>query len=124
MAELTRATEIAERVCVGGRIDAGVNGLKRTFLEHLLFTEGRFVESATANELYTAVAYTVRDQLLYRWIKTVEKFLETDVKVVGYLSAEFLLGPHLENNLINLGIYDEVQKAVKEAGFDLRKLIE
>lgn len=124
MAELTRATEIAERVCVGGRIDAGVNGLKRTFLEHLLFTEGRFVESATANELYTAVAYTVRDQLLYRWIKTVEKFLETDVKVVGYLSAEFLLGPHLENNLINLGIYDEVQEAVKEAGFDLRKLIE
>jgi len=53
-----------------------------------------------------ALAYTVRDQLLHRWIKTVEQYRREDVRIVSYLSAEFLLGPHLENNLINLGIYE------------------
>jgi glycogen phosphorylase len=124
MPESTKVTEIAERLCNGRRTDTSVNSLRCTFLEHLLYTQGRFLEDATGNELYMAIAYTVRDQLLHRWIKTVEEYIKSDVKVVSYLSAEFLLGPHLENNVVNLGIYEDVRKAVAEAGFDLQMLIE
>jgi len=123
-AKKTKISPSDKSVCDGGRTGTNAEALKRTFLEHLFLTQGRFIEVATAHDLYMALAYTVRDQLLHRWIKTMEKYMETDVKVVGYLSAEFLLGPHLENNLINLGIYNEVRKAVKDAGFDLQTLID
>jgi starch phosphorylase len=71
-----------------------------------------------------ALAYTVRDLMLYRWIKTVEQFRKQNVRIVSYLSAEFLLGPHLENNLINLGIYDRVCKAAEEDDFDIHALFD
>jgi len=71
-----------------------------------------------------ALAYTVRDQLLHRWIKTVEQLGREDLKVVSYLSAEFLLGPHLENNLINLGIYEDVRRTAEEEGFDIQALFD
>lgn len=124
MAKKTKAPRSDESVCISGRTGTSVEALKCTFLEHLFLTQGRFIEWATPNDLYMALAYTVRDQLLHRWIETVEKYLKTDVKAVSYLSAEFLLGPHLENNLINLGICDHVQKAVEGAGFDLRTIID
>ena len=124
MAKKTEATPSAESAYYGGRTDANVEALKRTFLEHLFLTQGKFVQVATLNDLYMALAYTVRDLLVHRGIKTVTRCLEADAKVVIYLSAEFLLGPHLENNLINLGIYDQVRRAVEEAGFDLQTLID
>ena len=81
------------------------------------------IQTASPKDGYMALAYTVRDQLLHRWVRTVEKYLEQGIKVVSYLSAEFLLGPHLENNLINLGLYEEARKAVEDAGFDFQKLV-
>ena len=71
-----------------------------------------------------ALAYTIRDRLLHRWINTTQTYVDEDVRVVCYFSAEFLVGPHLENNIINLGIFDEVEKAVADAGQDLRNLID
>lgn len=124
MEKIPNASQPDEGTCIDGRTGTSVEALKRTFLEHLFLTMGRFVQVATTHDLYMALAYTVRDQLLHRWIKTVEKYLQTDVKVVSYLSAEFLLGPHLKNNLINLGIYDHVRQAVGDAGFDLETLID
>ena len=70
-----------------------------------------------------ALAYTVRDRLMQRWIKTLRNFTE-DLTVVAYLSAEFLIGPQLGTNLINLGIYDEVFQAVKALGLNLNELTE
>lgn len=114
-----------ENDCLEGRRGISVEALKRTFLEHLFLTQGRFIEVATPNDLYMALSYTIRDQLLHRWIKTIENYLNTDgVKIVSYLSAEFLMGPHLESNIINLGIYDQVRQAVKNAGFDLKMIID
>ena len=84
------------------------------FLRHLFYTQGRFLEMATPNDLYMALAYTVRNQLLERWLNTVENYGRAGVRMVSYLSAEFLLGPHLENNLINLGIYDEAREILKD----------
>jgi hypothetical protein len=76
------------------------------------------------SDLYMALAYTVRNQLLEHWLHTVQNYGKPGVRIVSYLSAEFLLGPHLENNLINLGIYDEARDALKDLGLDLRKIID
>ena len=97
--------------------------LKRAIVDNLFYVQGRLPESATRNDWYMALAYAVRDRLLDRWITTVRTFMKDDVKVVGYLSAEFLMGPHLENNLINLGIYQQAGEAVSDLGLDLRDLI-
>jgi starch phosphorylase len=94
------------------------------FLRHLFYTQGRVIETATPNDLYMAAAHTVRNQLLERWLHTVGNYHKPGVRIVSYLSAEFLLGPHLENNLINLGIYDEAREALEDLGLDLRKIIE
>ena len=123
MAKAIRPRKSTENIHGAGRADASVGGLKRTFLDHLCYTQGRIIQTASLKDGYMALAYTVRDQLLHRWVRTVEKYLEQGIKVVSYLSAEFLLGPHLENNLINLGLYEEARKAVEEAGFDFQKLV-
>ena len=108
----------------GQRTALGVDALTQSFLENLLFVQGRSVERATINDLYMALAHTVRDRLVERWISTVQNYQAQDVRVVCYLSAEFLTGPHLANNLINLGIYDETERAMVNLGLDLEDLIE
>jgi len=59
-----------------------------------------------------------------RWIKTLDTIMKKDVRVVSYLSAEFLMGPHLVNNMINLGIYEEMKDAAAQLGLDLQALID
>ena len=100
------------------------HALAHSFLDNLFFVQGRSLERATVNDLYMALAHTVRDRLVERWISTVKNYQAQDVRVVCYLSAEFLTGPHLANNLINLGIYDETEQAMRELGLDLNVLIE
>src|SRR6202030_4226927 len=97
--------------------------IKRSFLENLFFLRAKFPQVATKNDLYLALSYTVRDRLLDRWIKTAKTYLEHESRTVIYLSAEFLLGPHLGNNLLNLGISAEVREAVGELGLDFEELL-
>ncbi|MDT4809665.1 Maltodextrin phosphorylase [compost metagenome] len=66
----------------------------------------------------------MRDRLVQRWISTAEAYLGQPSRTVAYLSAEFLMGPHLGNNLINLGIFDEVREAMAAAGLDLDRILE
>lgn len=106
------------------RTGMSVNALKRAFFDHLYYTQGRLPAIATTNDFYMSIAHTVRDRLLNRWIRTVENYLREDVKIVSYLSAEFLMGPQLGNNLISLGIYEQAKEAVAEAGLDLKDLLE
>jgi starch phosphorylase len=101
--------------------------LRRACADNLYYVQGKFPAIATKNDLYMALAYTVRDRLLHRWINTLETYLkekEHELKLVCYFSAEFLLGPRLGNGLINLGIYDQVRQAMEESGLDLRELLE
>ena len=97
--------------------------LSRALRDNLYYAQGRLPEIATRHDWYMALAYTVRDRLLERWIKTVHTLMKKDVKVVSYLSAEFLMGPYLANNLVNLSIYEETRKAVAEVGLDLNHLL-
>ena len=101
-----------------------IKNLTREFLRHLFYTQGRTLEMATPNDLYMALAHTVRNQLLERWLHTVQNYDKPGIRIVSYLSAEFLLGPHLENNLVNLGIYDEARRAMEDLGLDFRNIIE
>jgi starch phosphorylase len=106
------------------RTGTSVETLRRAILDNLFYIQGKFPEIATANDYYMALAYTVRDRLLHRWAKTVESWLHQDVKIVCYLSAEFLMGPHLGNNLINLGIQNPVRQAVEAVGRNLDDLLQ
>lgn len=81
--------------------------LKREFLDSLFYMQGKFLALATRRDYYMALAYMVRDQLLHRWVSTAEAYTRQQSRTVAYLSAEFLMGPHLGNNLVNLGIFEQ-----------------
>jgi len=108
----------------GSRRGLALGALKRGFLDHLRYSQGRIPSIATLNDYYMALAYTVKDRLLHRWIRSGETYMGGDHRAVSYLSAEFLLGPQLANNLINLGIYEEVREAFESAGGDWKALLD
>ncbi|MEN9207924.1 MAG: glycogen/starch/alpha-glucan phosphorylase [Gloeomargarita sp. GMQP_bins_120] len=105
------------------RTGLSVESLKRAFIDNLFYVQGKFPQIATQNDYYMALAYTVRDRMLQRWISTAETYTKQRSRTVCYLSAEFLTGPHLGNNLINLGIYDQVKQAITELGLDFEALL-
>ena len=88
----------------GSRCGASVTDIKQSFLDNLFCGLGRVPAVATQNDAYTALALTVRDRVLKQGVRTLERYARDDARVVAYLSAEFLPGPHLANNLLNLGI--------------------
>ncbi len=106
------------------RTGLSVEAIKRDFMDNLFFVQARFRSVATTNDYYQALAYTVRDRLLARWIKTAETYKDNASRTVCYLSAEFLLGPHLGANLLNLGITETARTAMDELGLDLEVLLE
>jgi starch phosphorylase len=97
--------------------------IKRAFLDKLFFVQGKFPALATRHDFYMALAHVVRDQLLARWVSTAATYTAQGARSVAYLSAEFLLGPHLGNNLINLGLYDEARLAVERLGLQFDELL-
>ena len=97
--------------------------LKRAILENLQYVVAKDSESATEMDYFMAVAYTVRDRILARWLATRKSYAEHNVRVVCYLSAEFLMGPHLANNLLNLRVEEPMRQATKELGLDLDRII-
>ncbi len=118
---------VAEQVRVeDDRTGLSVETLKRAITDNLFYMQGKFPQIATKCDWYMALAYTVRDRLVHRWITTRHTGMRKDVKLVCYLSAEFLTGPHLANNIINLDIQEPIKEAVRELGgdLDLDQLIE
>ena len=87
--------------------------------ERLLYTLGKRPESASAHDVYMALCYAVRDRMIDNHL--VEK---SHRKEVAYLSAEFLIGPQLSNNLLNLDIRKEAAAAVGQFGYDLDEILE
>ncbi|PSN19936.1 glycogen phosphorylase [filamentous cyanobacterium CCP5] len=105
------------------RTGLSVEALKRAFLDNLYYVQGKFPQLATKNDYYMALAYTVRDRILQRWINTAATYTAHASRTVAYLSAEFLMGPQLGNNLINLGIEDTARQAMDELGLHLDDLL-
>ncbi len=77
------------------------------------------VDEATQQQLFQAVSYAVKDEIIDRWIQTQELYKKEDPKTVYYLSMEFLMGRALGNNLINMTEYKEVEEALDEMGINL-----
>jgi starch phosphorylase len=101
-----------------------VADLRQSFLDHLFCGLGRVPAAATRNDGYTALALTVRDRVLRQGVRTLEAHHERDARIVAYLSAEFLPGPHLGNNLLNLGILETARQAIADLGLSLDDLLE
>jgi starch phosphorylase len=97
--------------------------IRQGILDHLVYSLGRLRTVATRQDYYQALALTVRDRLQQRWAQTMRTHEDREVKVACYLSAEFLVGPHLGNNLVNLGIEWEARRAVADLGLDLDDLL-
>lgn len=98
--------------------------LQRSFLRHLQYTLVKDKYSATKSDMYHALAYAVRDVLVDRWFDTQQSYYINDAKRVYYMSMEFLMGRTLGNSLINLGIMEEWQTALKQMGIDVNDLQE
>jgi starch phosphorylase len=101
-----------------------LESLRHAFRNNLLYSQGIDRSDATFYDYYVALAYTVRDRLLHRFINTKQTYKQEKCKVVSYFSAEFLMGRHLGNNLVNLGIFDKARQVVEEAGIDFDELLE
>ena len=106
------------------RTGATVQDIKRSFLENLHLSLGRLPAHATLNDLYVALAMTVRDRVYDRGVRTIERCIREDARLVAYLSAEYLPGPHTANNLLNLGISGAARQALSELGHDLDEILE
>ncbi len=94
--------------------------LARAVSEHLFYQAGRRPDTASLNDVYLAVAAAVRDRLFHRAVATLdEQSSDPGVRTVAYLSAEFLMGPQLGANLMNLDIVAAMREALSELGLDL-----
>ena len=101
-----------------------VQEIREAFLNNMFFVLGKHCRTATRNDRYLALAYTVRDRMLERWMRSIDLYFNSDVRVVSYLSAEYLPGPHLGNNMLNLGICDVVKQAMDSIDVDVYDLFE
>ena len=105
------------------RIGHDVPSLKQSVLDHLTYSLGKVTRAADKHDWYKALALAVRDRLQHLWGHSVEAYAGRSLKIACYLSAEFLMGPHLGNNLVGLGIEAQAREAMSELGQDLEELL-
>ncbi|MEI6251641.1 MAG: glycogen/starch/alpha-glucan family phosphorylase, partial [Mycobacteriaceae bacterium] len=94
------------------------HALRQAIEDHLRYTLGRPFQLLQPQHYYHALSLAVRDRMQKRWTETTQTYLDLSRKVAVYLSAEFLLGPHLGNNLLNLGLEEEARAALADLGQD------
>jgi len=107
-----------------GGSQGDVEDLRRAIEGKLFSMIGRFPEVATRNDYYLAVAYAVRDRVLQNSVRTSKTYFNHASRTAVYLSAEFLIGPQLGKNLVNLGLYDQASEALKQLGRDLDDVLD
>src|SRR6516162_3722040 len=119
----TRASDLKSSPPEAIRTGLAAGPLRRALLDNLLYLQGRFPRIASPHDWYMALAYSVRDRMLARWESTVRAYLQRDVKVACYLSAEFLIGPQLGDNLLKLGMQAAAREAMAGLDQDLDALL-
>lgn len=100
------------------RANHSVSSLKASIEQNLRYLIARPAERISRNDWYLALAHAVRDRMVAGWIDAGKRITDPGTRIVSYLSAEFLLGPHLENNLLNLGLLEAARTALAELGQD------
>ncbi|KFQ38268.1 Glycogen phosphorylase, liver form [Mesitornis unicolor] len=121
LSDQERRKQISIRGIVGAE---SVAELKRGFNRHLHFTLVKDRNVATPRDYYFALAHTVRDHLVGRWIRTQQYYYEKDPKRIYYLSLEFYMGRTLQNTMINLGLQNACDEAIYQLGLDMEELEE
>ena len=103
---------------------ATAKSIQDNIIHHLMSFQGRDPERSGATDIYKALAYTLRDFMVEKWIKTQKTFYAKEKKRVYYLSLEFLIGRSLGNSITNLGLYDQVKEAVEGLGYSMQEIRE
>ncbi|MDX2012765.1 MAG: glycogen/starch/alpha-glucan phosphorylase [Myxococcaceae bacterium] len=108
----------------GDRAATSASAIRKSFVDHVEYTRGKSFDQSSAFDRYHALAITVRDRLAKRWVETQRRYAKHDVKRAYYLSAEYLLGRALGNNLISVDLWDTAKDALHELGIDLTSMLE
>ncbi len=98
--------------------------LRRAYVDHLQFSQGRDEHTATMHDRYVSVARLIRDRMMLRWVQTQQAYYKADARRVYYLSLEFLMGRAMGNNLLNLDLYDTMRQVLAGLGLELTDLLE
>ncbi|XP_015268502.1 PREDICTED: glycogen phosphorylase, brain form [Gekko japonicus] len=118
-------SEKRKQISVRGIAGLGdVAEIRKSFNRHLHFTLVKDRNVATPRDYYFALAHTVRDHLVGRWIRTQQYYYEKDPKRIYYLSLEFYMGRTLQNTMVNLGLQNACDEAIYQLGLDLEELEE
>ena len=99
-----------------------VDGFVERFLHKLNMAQGVLLSRSTVNDQYLALAKTVRDYLMADWLETATRRRKSPTKMVGYLSAEYLLGRQLDNSLLATELEEIAEEAMRQCGIDLDTL--
>ena len=105
------------------RTDLAADEIQQAFREKLRCGIGRLKAMATKHDLYVALALAVRDRLFEHAVESTENYGGANARRLAYLSAEYLPGPHLANNLLNLGITEAAREALRRDGHELGELL-
>jgi len=97
---------------------------KEALQNHMVYSIFKTKEIATPRDWYSTTAYTVRDHVIERWVKTNEAYTENDPKRIYYLSLEFLIGRMLSNAALNLGVNAEIRESLNELGYKMENVVE
>jgi starch phosphorylase len=116
--------EAAARPHEHSRTGLSADALRRAIADHLVYSIARPPSVLTTEHYYRALALAVRDRMQQRWMATTQDLLHGPAKVTCYLSAEFLMGPQLGNNLLNLQIEKQAREALAALGQDLDVILE
>ena len=110
------------------RIARSTEAIQRSFLDNLYFVVGKRIQDASPMDHYMALSYTIRDRLLARLLDSYKQYESAGNRTVAYLSAEFLTGPQLGNNIFNLDMWESTWKNTREAmqhlGLELENILD
>ncbi len=104
---------------VSGKVKFDKELFKRSVQYNVKTLYRRTLEEATPQQIFQAVSYAIKDQIVENWMNTQKEYEKRDAKTVYYMSMEFLMGRALGNNLINMQAYKEVKDAMEELGLNL-----
>jgi glycogen phosphorylase len=124
MTDIARRNQILAEQTVSDHNFRTVAAFKQALADNLYYTRGQAAPTASPQDVYAALAYTVRDYLVDRWQRTVKTYMEHTPKFVYYLSAEYLPGRQITQNLLYTDTIDLARQALAELGFDLDQIIE
>lgn len=116
--------KLNENIVQDDRDEFSKEAIKKGILDHLFYSQGTTAKKALKYDIYMALAYTIRDRLMHRWVESREAHFKSDEKLVCYLSAEFLTGKQLHKNILNAGCWKQVNEALKEFGLTAGELLE